>query len=116
MPHALSGALVTADAQPTDAERETHDKVAAVLDRSAGILGELEGYGGAGDSIRAAISRPSDEEAQTTAWQTVCPLVGKLKSLYDYSSELDSVLPVLLHALCADNPKEKLEQCQVCHS
>jgi hypothetical protein len=39
-------------AAPSPAEQAIFDKVNAVLARSASVLSELEGYGGAGDFIR----------------------------------------------------------------
>lgn len=99
-------------AAPTPEEQETFDKVKAVLDRAESVLGELEGYNGAGESIRQAISNPKDEGKQTTAWDAVCPLVTKLKSFYDYSAEVEAALPELLLALCAESPVETLEKKQ----
>ena len=56
-----------------------------------------------------AISSPSDDAAQTAAWDAVCPLVGKLKLFHDYAFEMEAILPVLLEALCTGNPVETLE-------
>lgn len=44
--------LSTADAQPTDAEREVWDQVDVVLKDAKGILDELQAYKGAGQEIR----------------------------------------------------------------
>lgn len=80
-----------------------------MLGRSNEVLEALGGYSGAGDSIRNAISNPKDEAMQTEAWDTVSPLVASLKSFYDYSAEVEGVLPVLLGGLCGDaNPEESL--------
>lgn len=96
-------------AVPTPAEQEIFDLVQAVLGRSNEVLEALGGYSGAGDSIRNAISNPKDEAMQTEAWDTVSPLVASLKSFYDYSAEVEGVLPVLLGGLCGDaNPEESL--------
>jgi len=93
-------------------EQAVFDKVNDVLSRNNAILDELESYGGAGDQIRGAISAPSDEEAQTAAWDAVCPLVGKLKSFHDYAFEMEAVLPILLESLTAGKPEETLSQRQ----
>lgn len=42
----------SADAQPTDAEREVWDQVDVVLKDAKGILDELQAYKGAGVEIR----------------------------------------------------------------
>eukprot|EP00045_Choanoeca_perplexa_P001098 m.17997 g.17997 ORF g.17997 m.17997 type:complete len:325 (+) comp10729_c0_seq1:108-1082(+) len=91
-------------AAPSDAEKEVYEVVDAVLSRSSGIIEALETYEGAGDHIRNAISNASDEGMQKAAWDAVCPLVGKLKDLYIYSSEIEGVLPRLLEALCSETP------------
>lgn len=43
---------LSADAQPTDAEREVWDQVDVVLKDAKGILDELQAYKGAGAEIR----------------------------------------------------------------
>lgn len=42
----------SADAQPTDAEREVWDQVDVVLKDAKGVLDELQAYKGAGVEIR----------------------------------------------------------------
>jgi len=93
----------------TDAERAVHDEVKAVLDQSTTVLAELGSYEGAGEAIRLAISHPKDEAEQAKAWDAVCPLVKKLKQFYDYSSEVEKMLPKLLQELCQENPEETLQ-------
>ena len=41
---------------------------------------------------------------QAVAWNTVMPLVLKLKTFYDFSQKLADILPKILHELCV-NPK-----------
>jgi hypothetical protein len=60
------------------------------------------------------ISNPKDEAKQDAAWDAVCPLVGKLKSFWDYSMEVEAILPVLLAGLCTEAPEETLATKQVC--
>jgi len=114
-----SGKKTTADffidfeaAKPTPEEEAVYAKVKTVLDKSSSVLQELSEYRGAGEAIRMAISHPKDEAEQTAAWDAVCPLVSKLKAFYDYSAEVEAVLPELLHGLCQDNPVESLEKKQ----
>lgn len=99
------------NAQPTDAEKEVYDATHQVLNGGETILKELKEYTGAGEAIRQAISHPG-KEADDAAWAAVCPLVLQLKGFYEYSSELERVLPMLLKALCTGNPLENLEQKQ----
>lgn len=61
-----------------------------------------------------AISHPKDEVEQAKAWDSVCPLVKKLKSFYDYSSEVEKMLPLILQELCQEDPCGTLERKQVC--
>lgn len=100
------------NATPTDEESDVYEKVKIVLDKSPSVLAELSDYKGAGEAIRMAISHPKDDAEQAAAWEAVCPLVSKLKSFYDYSSEVEGVLPELLHGLCQSNPVESLEKKQ----
>ena len=44
--------VLSAEAQPTDAEKAVYEKVAAVLERAPRIIDELGGYTGAGEQIR----------------------------------------------------------------
>jgi len=59
--------LSSADAQPTDAEREVWEQVDVVLKDAKGILDELQAYKGAGQEIREVqrghISRGGTEKA-----------------------------------------------------
>lgn len=100
------------NAQPTPEEQEIFAQVKEVLDQAESILADLRGYQGAGEQIRLAISSPSNEEAQTQAWEAVVPLVGKLKVFYNYSSEVERRLPILLEQLCTEDPLGSLEKKQ----
>ncbi|XP_052128861.1 CYFIP-related Rac1 interactor B [Frankliniella occidentalis] len=88
------------NAQPTESERETFEEVQQVLRNSEAILNEIQCYKGAGREIREAIANPSDEY-QTKAWSAVLPLVSKLKRFYEFSLELDAVVPKILFQLCS---------------
>ncbi|KAF7403006.1 hypothetical protein HZH66_005273 [Vespula vulgaris] len=98
------------NAQPSDIERETFDAVQRVLKNSESILEEIQCYKGAGKEIREAISAPT-EECQRKAYLTVAPLVAKLKRFYEFSLELESVVPKILGQLCSGNltPTQHLE-------
>lgn len=99
-------------AEPTAEERAVYDEVHAVLEKSTHVLQELSQYRGAGEAIRMAISHPKDESEQSKAWDAVCPLVTKLKAFYDYSSEVEGMLPRILQELCQEDPASTLENKQ----
>jgi len=44
--------FLSAEAQPTDAEKAVYEKVAVVLERAPRIIDEMGGYTGAGEQIR----------------------------------------------------------------
>ncbi|XP_065890759.1 CYFIP-related Rac1 interactor B-like [Dysidea avara] len=88
-------------AQPTDAEKAVYEKVAAVLERAPRIIDELGGYTGAGEQIREAISKPSNEDTQEKAWNAVRPLVLQLKTYYEFCTELETALTSILSVLCS---------------
>ncbi|KAI8496001.1 Protein fam49b [Branchiostoma belcheri] len=102
------------NAQPTESEHEVHQVVERVLSTSHGLLIELQQYKGADNEIREAISNPSRDDLQEKAWRAVCPSVVKLKKYYEYSTELENVLPQLLQALCSGpyTPTQHLERQQ----
>ncbi|XP_078606486.1 CYFIP-related Rac1 interactor B-like isoform X1 [Branchiostoma floridae x Branchiostoma japonicum] len=102
------------NAQPTESEHEVHQVVERVLSTSHGLLIELQQYKGADNEIREAISNPSRDNLQEKAWRAVCPSVIKLKKYYEYSTELENVLPQLLQALCSGpyTPTQHLERQQ----
>eukprot|EP01100_Stratorugosa_tubuloviscum_P007622 TRINITY_DN314_c1_g2_i1.p1 TRINITY_DN314_c1_g2~~TRINITY_DN314_c1_g2_i1.p1 ORF type:complete len:310 (-),score=129.79 TRINITY_DN314_c1_g2_i1:97-1026(-) len=85
--------------QPTAEERQTYDEVAPVLAKSGVILEGLQNFKGCEEFIRRAIAQPSPE-AEEQAWNAVVPAVERLKTFYDYSLELQEVIPKLLRSLC----------------
>ncbi|XP_071965378.1 CYFIP-related Rac1 interactor B-like [Antedon mediterranea] len=99
------------NAQPTEKEQAIWQQVRAELDKFPDILDDLRNYQGAGDEIREAISNPRNEELQEIAWRAVCPLVTKLKTYYEYSCILETVVEQLLFVLCSDemSPTQHLE-------
>ncbi|KAK0055392.1 CYFIP-related Rac1 interactor B, partial [Biomphalaria pfeifferi] len=100
--------------EPTDSERRVWQLVKTVLESSQEVLRELQNYTGATEEIRMAISNPKQEDLQDRAWQSVTPLVSKLRTFFEFSLELERVIPELLGELCSEDlaPKEHLEQQQ----
>jgi len=91
----------------TEEEQQVYSVVAAVLDRTVGVLQQLENYTGCDEFIRKAISSPGKENEEA-AWNVVVPAVEQLKEFYDYSLELESCFPKILTALCRTDPKTNL--------
>uniref|UniRef100_A0A8C9TVF4 Family with sequence similarity 49 member A n=1 Tax=Scleropages formosus TaxID=113540 RepID=A0A8C9TVF4_SCLFO len=100
------------NAQPTDAEREVWNQVNAILQESESILSGLQAYKGAGQEIRQAIQNPSDQMLQEQAWNSVCPLVVRLKEFYGFSLKLEKALQSLLESLTCPpfTPTQHLEK------
>lgn len=102
------------NAQPSEDERPLWNLMKTVLDSAQEILVQLQRYKGATEEIRQAISNPKIEDLQDRAWQSVTPLVSILKTFFEFSLELERVIPQLLGRLCSIDlsPKEHLEQQQ----
>uniref|UniRef100_A0A8C4GXM1 CYRIA/CYRIB Rac1 binding domain-containing protein n=1 Tax=Dicentrarchus labrax TaxID=13489 RepID=A0A8C4GXM1_DICLA len=100
------------NAQPTEGEREVWNQVNSVLQDSESILSGLQAYKGAGQEIRDAIQNPSDFMLQERAWNSVCPLVIKLKKFYSFSLRLEEALQSLLECLTCPpfTPTQHLER------
>lgn len=104
------------------------NQVNAVLQESESILSGLQAYKGAGQEIRdvgrtralvtnsnilkvnpwvwcffspppQAIQNPNDFLLQEKAWNSVCPLVIRLKKFYGFSLKLGNALPYSSHIL-----------------
>ncbi|XP_068609586.1 CYFIP-related Rac1 interactor A isoform X1 [Brachionichthys hirsutus] len=99
-------------AQPTGGEREVWNQVNSVLQDSESILSGLQAYKGAGQEIREAIQNPNDFMHQERAWNSVCPLVIKLKKFYSFSLRLEEALQSLLETLTCPpfTPTQHLER------
>ncbi|XP_034288023.1 CYFIP-related Rac1 interactor A isoform X1 [Pantherophis guttatus] len=100
------------NAQPTDGEREIWNQVNAVLQDSENMLSDLQSYKGAGQEIRDAIQNPNDIQLQERAWNSVCPLVVRLKRFYEFSLRLEKALQSLLESLTCPpyTPTQHLER------
>ncbi|KAJ6653764.1 hypothetical protein lerEdw1_008736 [Lerista edwardsae] len=100
------------NAQPTEGEREVWNQVNAVLQDSESMLSDLQSYKGAGQEIRDAIQNPNDIQLQERAWNSVCPLVVRLKRFYEFSLRLEKALQSLLECLTCPpyTPTQHLER------
>lgn len=56
---------------------------------------------GASKEIREAIARPTDEN-ESAAWNALQPLVLKLRTFFDFSKELNVIVPKILMVLCSN--------------
>uniref|UniRef100_A0A8C3DF70 CYFIP related Rac1 interactor A n=1 Tax=Corvus moneduloides TaxID=1196302 RepID=A0A8C3DF70_CORMO len=100
------------NAQPTDGEREVWNQISAVLQDSESMLADLQAYKGAGQEIRDAIQNPNDIQLQEKAWNSVCPLVVRLKRFYEFSLQTKKALQSLLESLTCPpyTPTQHLER------
>jgi len=96
------------NALPTPEEQTAWEAVNKVLEKSESVLKDLKDYHGASEEIRTAIGNPRNNALQDIAWNIVLPLVQRLKGFYEFSLELESVMPTLLCALCTG--EETVEQ------
>ncbi|ROT73203.1 CYFIP-related Rac1 interactor B [Penaeus vannamei] len=98
------------NASPSEAEADLYKDVARVLQVSQEIIQELHQYKGAAKEIREAISDPGDDY-QRRAWETVTPLVQKLKQFYLFSNDIEVIVPRILAELCGPEvtPTQHLE-------
>ncbi|XP_053207130.1 CYFIP-related Rac1 interactor B-like [Panonychus citri] len=99
------------NAQPSESEKQIFQEVEMVLIKASDLLHQLQTYKGASNEIREAIANPQNDLIQMKAWQTVTPLVDKLKDFYLFSVHLESVIPKLLRALTSGpmTPQHHLE-------
>ncbi|KAH9419553.1 Protein fam49b, partial [Dermatophagoides pteronyssinus] len=98
-------------AQPTESEQMTYTVVDNTLNDAAKILADLQTYKGASAEIRQAIDNPHNKELQLKIWNTVVPLVNRLKHFYEFALRLDETVMLLLGELCSDSmpPLKHLE-------
>jgi len=99
------------NAQPSEEERDIYNAVSAVLDKAPVILDRLFKYDGCEEFIRKAITTPGPE-TEESAWNAVLPAVDQLQEFYEFSLELEACFPILLVALCKNDPKDSLSSQQ----
>jgi len=97
--------------EPSDAERELWTQLNDVLKSGPALLQKLNAYKGCGESIRKAITNPTPE-SEAQAWREVLPAVGQLEEFYNFSLKLRDSLPLLLVALCTEDPRHSLSNQQ----
>ncbi|KAJ3071992.1 Protein fam49a [Podochytrium sp. JEL0797] len=98
--------------RPRPEEHPVYQHISQTLSHSHTHLDSLRNYAGCGDTIRAAISRPSPQ-TEEEAWRLLVPAILQLKLFYDYSNQIDEALPRVL-AFFADGPNmmESVESLQ----
>lgn len=100
--------------QPSNEERNIWEETHAILADSAEIIELLRNYKGAAVEIRDAINFPQDTEKQEAVWRAIVPLVENQLQAYNYSKNINNLIPKLLATLCIDSEdaNETLEQKQ----
>jgi len=86
----------------TEEEKKIHGDIHAYLQNAEEILSEIANFQGCDDVIRKAITSPGTEN-EKTAWDAIVPSVDTLKKFYDFSVDLEEVLPKLLMNLFSNN-------------
>jgi len=92
--------------QPTEEEKAVYNEAEEFLAESATILAKLRDYRGATKEIREAIGQPTPE-SESVAWETLLPLVGKLRSFHKFSERMDVVVPNILRVICSVQSNEE---------
>ena len=62
--------------------------------------------GKATTSCREAIGQPTPE-SESVAWETLLPLVGRLRSFHKFSEKMDVVVPNILRVICSVQSNEE---------
>ncbi|KAH9264171.1 hypothetical protein BASA83_012369 [Batrachochytrium salamandrivorans] len=98
-------------AQPTAEEQHIYNATVELLRFGPNILQDLRGYVGCGEAIRQAISNPG-RSTEDAAWSVVCPAVAKLKEFYDFSNNLEQILPRILQFFGKGDVSQSFEKYQ----
>lgn len=92
------------DAKPTPEEKEVFDQVSSKLHKYPSLLNSLEDFNGCQDVIQKHIQDPSNTAYEDALWKQLVPAVGTLYDHQIFAVELNSTLPLLLEALCTEEP------------
>lgn len=95
------------DARPQGEEEDIYGNVSNVLREGVDALVKINEYKGCEKQIREAISKPS-VETEKEAWVSLLPAISILKEIFDYSTKLQEVFPLLLNALMKDDDHQSL--------
>jgi len=88
-----------------DEEKATAEKISDSLGDGDVLLQALQEYSGCEEPIRKALNDPGPKNEQA-AWKAVSKAVDKLYDFYMFSLAMDKAWPILLDAVCRDNPIE----------
>mmetsp|Transcript_26910 Transcript_26910/g.65425 ORF Transcript_26910/g.65425 Transcript_26910/m.65425 type:complete len:319 (+) Transcript_26910:135-1091(+) len=99
------------NSEPGEAEKELYEICNEVLQRGPDILKKLLNYQGCEEYIRKAITTPTPENEEA-AWHAVLPAVDQLQEFFDFATELENIFPMLLVALCDQDPKHTIQNKQ----
>jgi len=99
---------------PNEQERELYNKNAPVLSTGYQILEELEAYEGAQAQTKLYIQNPGNDEFKKECWESLLPLVTKMKKFWKFSFDLSTSYTELIAELTSDteNATKQLEQKQ----
>ncbi|GAA5815522.1 hypothetical protein MFLAVUS_009034 [Mucor flavus] len=98
------------EATPLSEELGDYNQLLTLLVQpNSTLLKSLKEYKPASDCIRNAIAQPTAEN-EDKAWNAVLPTVDMLREFYNYSSELERGIPMLLNVLCKDGVTKDLDR------
>lgn len=84
---------------PKEEERIVYNDVSPILAESQDILRDLSNYQGAAAEIKKCIQMPSDQEHKDLTWNTLLPLVARLKRFWQFSSALTNAYIAIISEL-----------------
>jgi hypothetical protein len=101
------------NAEPTDKELQIYERVAATLERGKKVLVEIDDYKGCQELARKAMANATKENEEA-AFNGLLGCVNSIKLFYDFSKELEQVVPPLLTSLAEphENKNQSLEDQQ----
>ncbi|KAI7904317.1 uncharacterized protein BX663DRAFT_452027 [Cokeromyces recurvatus] len=95
------------NASPSSEELGIYNELYTLLVQpTPSLLTAFKEYKPASEYIRNAIATPNIEN-EDLAWNAILPTVNMLREFYNYSSELDQGIPILLQVLCKDSDTTK---------
>lgn len=79
----------------------------SILSHKTAILRIIDGYSGANEEVKAAMSNPS-EETELICFSKLLQNVELISNIFNYSLAFEQILPPTLHALCG-SPKSHMD-------
>jgi len=85
-------------AQPLEGEQKLYDELRVLLEKGDAVIREIQDYKGAQDLVRKAMGNATRENEEA-AFNELLHCVRSIKLFFDFSHEIEKVIPPLLRAL-----------------